>query len=83
MSAHQSQLSVDFLERPAACHERDGKGDGPAASELKTPPTDLTALTRQNGGKFPSDHVASVLRFGHALSWLEIDTYLAASARVA
>ncbi len=48
----------------AACHGKAGKGDGPAASALKTPPPDLTVLAKNNNGKFPSDHVAAVLRFG-------------------
>lgn len=48
----------------AACHGVDGKGNGPVASALKTPPTDLTVLSRNNGGKFPDVHVVSVLEFG-------------------
>ena len=46
----------------AVCHGTDGKGNGPAASAMKTPPVDLTLLARKNGGKYPSAHVASVLR---------------------
>ena len=38
----------------AACHGKDGKGDGPVAAALKAPPTDLTILARQHAGKFPS-----------------------------
>jgi mono/diheme cytochrome c family protein len=53
-----------YKEYCAACHGKGGKGDGPAASELKVPPPDLTDLTKRNGGKFPADHIASVLRFG-------------------
>jgi mono/diheme cytochrome c family protein len=45
----------------AACHGQDGRGNGPAARALKTAPTDLTQLARNSGGKFPSDHVWSVL----------------------
>ena len=48
----------------ASCHGKDARGNGPAAPALKTPPTDLTALAKQNGGKFPSDHVATVLSGG-------------------
>jgi len=48
----------------APCHGTDGKGNGPVAGELKTAPTDLTVLTRQNNGKFPDVHIAAVLRFG-------------------
>ena len=38
----------------AVCHGTDGKGNGPAASALKTPSTDLTTLSKNNGGKYPS-----------------------------
>jgi mono/diheme cytochrome c family protein len=46
----------------AACHGVSGKGNGPAASALKTPPTDLTALTKNSGGKFPDLKVAATIR---------------------
>lgn len=46
----------------AACHGRDGKGDGPAAAALKVPPTDLTVLARKNGGKYPAMKVSSIIR---------------------
>jgi len=46
----------------ASCHGENGKGDGPAASALKTMPADLTMLAKNNGGKFPADKVASILR---------------------
>jgi mono/diheme cytochrome c family protein len=39
------------------CHGRDGKGYGPVASALKTPPADLTTIARRNGGQFPRDRV--------------------------
>jgi mono/diheme cytochrome c family protein len=48
----------------AACHGADAKGNGPAASRLKTPPSDLTTLAKRYKGKFPYDYVFSVLRFG-------------------
>src|SRR5579863_4817449 len=48
----------------AACHGPAGKGDGPAASELKVPPEDLTQLAKNNSGKFPADHVRAILDFG-------------------
>jgi mono/diheme cytochrome c family protein len=48
----------------AVCHGKTGKGDGPAAADLKTAPADLSALAKKNDGKFPADHVASVLRNG-------------------
>jgi mono/diheme cytochrome c family protein len=46
----------------AVCHGTDGKGGGPAASALKTPPTDLTTLSKNNGGKYPSLKVMAVIR---------------------
>ena len=49
----------------ASCHGKEGKGDGPAASALKTPVTDLTALAKQNNGKFPSLHVSEVISGEH------------------
>lgn len=48
----------------APCHGKDAKGSGPAASALKVPPANLTLLAKKNGGKFPADHVANVLRSG-------------------
>ena len=46
----------------AVCHGKDGKGNGPAASAMKTPPTDLTLLAQKDGGKYPAAHVAAVIR---------------------
>ena len=50
----------------APCHGVDGRGQGPVASALKTPPTDLTLLSRNNHGKFPDTHIVSVLQNGTA-----------------
>ena len=46
----------------ASCHGNDGKGDGPAASALKSVPTDLTQLAARNKGKFPENHVAQTIK---------------------
>ena len=51
----------------AVCHGKDAKGGGPAASAMKTPPTDLTALAKNNRGKYPAPHVATVIR-GQAIT---------------
>jgi mono/diheme cytochrome c family protein len=48
----------------ASCHGVNGKGDGPAAAALKMPPTDLTALSRNNHGEFPETHIVTVLEYG-------------------
>jgi len=51
-----------FTSYCASCHGKDAKGNGPAATSLKQAPADLTTLAKRNGGKFPSDKVAAVLR---------------------
>src|SRR5277367_4672057 len=43
------------------CHGETGKGDGPAAPALRNPPADLTALAKNNGGKYPEMRVSSVI----------------------
>jgi len=48
----------------AVCHGTDGKGGGPAASALKTPPADLSMLSKNNGGKYPALKVTSTIRGG-------------------
>jgi mono/diheme cytochrome c family protein len=48
----------------APCHGASGKGDGPAASEFKVPPANLTQLTKNNHGEFPSSHLWAILQFG-------------------
>jgi mono/diheme cytochrome c family protein len=53
-----------FSQYCAPCHGVDGKGNGPAASAMKSQPTDLTQLARKNNGNYPANHVASVLKFG-------------------
>ena len=47
-----------------ACHGAQGKGDGPAAAELKMPPTDLTQLMKNNNGKFPETRFRDVIAHG-------------------
>lgn len=46
-----------FRAHCAGCHGVEGKGDGPAASALKKKPANLTVLTKNNGGKFPTERV--------------------------
>lgn len=53
-----------YVQYCAPCHGVAGKGDGPAATAMKAPPTDLTQLTKTHGGKYPANSVASVLKFG-------------------
>ena len=56
-----------FASYCAVCHGKDGKGNGPAASAMKTSPTDLTTLAQKSGGKYPASHVAAVIR-GQAMT---------------
>jgi mono/diheme cytochrome c family protein len=51
-----------YMTYCAVCHGKDGKGGGPAAEALKMPPTDLTTLSKNNGGKYPSLKVSSSIR---------------------
>jgi mono/diheme cytochrome c family protein len=48
----------------APCHGVDGRGQGPVASALRTPPVDLSVLSKSNHGKFPDAHVVAVLQNG-------------------
>lgn len=45
----------------ATCHGTDAKGDGPMASALKTPPSDLTQLAVRNGGVFSRRNVERII----------------------
>jgi mono/diheme cytochrome c family protein len=49
--------SVSFDLYCASCHGREGRGDGPTASSLRTRPPDLTVLARNNRGTFPRERV--------------------------
>jgi mono/diheme cytochrome c family protein len=50
-----------FQQYCAVCHGLQGKGDGPAASALKSRPSDLATLAKRNG-TFPAAHVTNVLK---------------------
>jgi mono/diheme cytochrome c family protein len=45
----------------ATCHGEDGRGNGPVAPALSTKPSDLTTISRRNGGVFPSEHIRTVI----------------------
>jgi len=48
----------------AVCHGATGNGNGPAASVFTKPPTNLTMLAKNNNGKYPAEHVYTVLKLG-------------------
>ena len=51
----------EFDNNCAACHGRDGRGNGPFVEFLRKPPPDLTLLSRRNGGVFPLPQVFDVI----------------------
>ena len=52
----------------ASCHGVDGRGKGPAAPAMKVPPSDLTALAKRSGGKFPQIRVFQIIEGDAALA---------------
>jgi mono/diheme cytochrome c family protein len=61
-----------FVRYCSACHGVEGRGDGPAATALRSPPADLTRIAQRRGGHFPVaditayiDGRSEVLAHGH------------------
>jgi len=52
---------VLFQAHCAACHGVDGRGDGPAAGDLRTGPGDLTRLRRVDDAAFPAERLHQVI----------------------
>jgi mono/diheme cytochrome c family protein len=50
-----------FLRYCASCHGASGRGDGPLAAELTTPPSDLTQIAKRAGGRYDERYVMSVI----------------------
>lgn len=50
-----------YRARCAVCHGEGGRGDGVMREALKRAPSDLTALSRNNGGSFPETVVYQVI----------------------
>ena len=50
-----------YLAYCASCHGKLGKGDGPVASALKAPLTDLTTISKRNRGKFPREEMEKII----------------------
>jgi len=42
-----------FVAQCAVCHGTDGTGGGPLANLLRTPPPDLSTISKRHGGEFP------------------------------
>jgi mono/diheme cytochrome c family protein len=49
----------------SACHGVDGKGHGPTAVALTTPPADLTKIAARNGGLFPRQQIVGFVSYGN------------------
>jgi len=58
----------EFVRYCSVCHGLDAKGKGPLAANLKTPPADLTQISKRNNGGFPLGKVADIIRNGGNLS---------------
>jgi cytochrome c553 len=52
---------TEYLSSCGACHGIDAKGNGPVSKELKTHPTDLTVLAKNNNGVFPYNTVYEMI----------------------
>ena len=50
-----------YLRYCAACHGRQGRGDGPVAPALEEKPTDLTQLAATHGDEFPLQAVVDAI----------------------
>ena len=50
---------TEFAQYCAACHGADARGAGPVATELRTPPADLTRIAARREGVFPADEIAA------------------------
>ncbi len=48
-----------FVTYCSACHGRDGRGNGPVAASLRTPPADLTRIAQRRSGQFPEAEIAA------------------------
>jgi mono/diheme cytochrome c family protein len=48
----------------SACHGEDGKGHGPTAVALNTPPADLTRIAARSGGVFPRQQIIGFVTYG-------------------
>jgi cbb3-type cytochrome oxidase cytochrome c subunit len=50
-----------YLENCVSCHGVTGKGDGPLAANLRTPPADLTKIAARREGVWPMLEIMAIL----------------------
>ena len=58
---------AQYLKHCGACHGPAGKGDGIAGTFMRPKPADLTAIARENGGKFPLERTIDVIDGRHTV----------------
>lgn len=51
----------EYMNKCAVCHGKDGKGGTGGMDVLTVAPSDLTTLSKKNGGVFPVDRVYAVI----------------------
>jgi mono/diheme cytochrome c family protein len=54
----------EYLRHCAVCHGLDASGTGPLAAAMQIAPSDLTRISIEHDGTFPSAKVADVIRNG-------------------
>ena len=52
---------LEYSSFCATCHGDDGRGNGPKANQLSATPTNLTLLSKLNGGSFPETAVYNII----------------------
>lgn len=63
-SAQADDEHLGLIEYEVAClpcHGVDGRGDGPLGPSLKTRPSDLTRISKSNGGRFPTSKITEFI----------------------
>ena len=50
-----------YSQHCVSCHGVDGKGDGPVAPRLSTPPADLTRIAARRDGVWPAFEIMTIL----------------------
>lgn len=56
-----SEGKAFFDQNCVSCHGTTARGNGPAAAGLPVHPTDLTLLSRENGGAFPAQRALAYI----------------------
>jgi mono/diheme cytochrome c family protein len=56
-----NQGSDVFITYCASCHGTSGRGDGPAAQELRRLPADLTQVAKRNGNVFDDARIHTIV----------------------